>query len=307
MSYEHIFDKMQIDTFPFALCELQGKCDMDMGGPSRATLHYILAGRGEITFKNRPPVEVNRGSLVLIPASTPHILRSFGETGEPIPFCQPAELNLEQHLHKNEEGILDGRLMAICSHVKVGMKGVNDLVDLLRQPLVEHVVADKYIVGPVELLLQELSAPTMGSRAMVQVLLLQCMIQLLRKRLLADDPALNWMEALIDEGLWSALRLMLDKPGDPHTVESLANSAGMSRSSFAEHFAAAYGSGPMALLRGLRMNHACSLLGQSSLPVKRIAALVGFQSRSAFSRAFESAIGKSPRHYRADSHKIDLL
>jgi transcriptional regulator GlxA family with amidase domain len=129
------------------------------------------------------------------------------------------------------------------------------------------------------------------------------MIHLLRKRLLAHDPALNWMAALIDEGLWNALRVMLDRPGHPHRVESLAAVAGMSRSSFAERFSAAYGSGPMNLLRDLRMNLAGSLLEQSELPVKRIDELVGFQSRSAFTRTFESVTGKSPRAFRSDLRK----
>ena len=64
---------------------------------------------------------------------------------------------------------------------------------------------------------------------------------------------------------------MLDRPSHPHTVESLAQAAGMSRSSFAERFSDAYGSGPMKLLRDLRMHLAASLLTESDLPAKRIA------------------------------------
>ena len=299
MSYEHIFNEMQIEADPFALCELHGKCDLGLGRLTGATLHYILVGRGEIVFQDQPPIEVKQGTLVLVPGHKAHTLRSFGATGEPIPHCRPAELDLEQYLLKNEQINPNARLLAVCSNVKVGLHGVDDLVDLVREPLIEHVEASNSLVDPVEQLLEELSAPTLGSRAMVRVLLHQCMIHLLRKRLLAHDPALNWMAALIDEGLWSALRLMLDTPGHPHSVESLADAAGMSRSSFAERFSAAYGSGPKKLLRELRMNLACSLLKQSDLPVKRIAELVGFQSRSAFTRTFESITGKSPRNFRA--------
>ena len=93
--------------------------------------------------------------------------------------------------------------------------------DLVREPIVEEVATDSALSAPVDRLLRELSAPTLGSRAMIRALLLECMIQLLRKRLQARDPALSWMAALIDERLWSALRLMLDRPGYHHTVESL--------------------------------------------------------------------------------------
>jgi AraC-like DNA-binding protein len=303
MSFEHIFDEMDVEADPFALCELQGKCDLRLGCLSGATLHYILSGRGEITFQASPPIEVSQGSLVLVPALHSHTLRSYGETGQPIPVCHPAELNLAQYILKSEQSKPDGKLLAICSRVKVGLRGVDDLVDPVREPIVELVAADSSMVAPVEQLLQELSATTLGSRAFIRVLLLQCMIHLLRKRLLAHDPALNWMAALIDEGLWNALRVMLDRPGHPHSVESLASIAGMSRSSFTERFSAAYGGGPMKLLRDLRMNLASSLLEQSELPVERIAELVGFRSRSAFTRTFESVTGKSPRAFRSDLRK----
>lgn len=303
MSYEPIFDEMQIETDPFALCELQGKCDLGLGRLTGATLHYILAGQGEIVLQNRPHIAIKRGSLVLVPAYSAHTLRNFGKTGEPIPQCYPAELGLEQHLMKSDRSEPDGKLLAICSHVKVGMRGINDLVDLVREPMVEHVDENSSLAAPLEHLLTELSAPTLGSRAMARVLLLQCMIYLLRKRLLAHDPALNWMAALTDEGLWNTLRLMVDNPGHSHSVESLAGVAGMSRSSFAVRFSSAYGSGPMKLLRGLRVNLACSMLTQSALPVKRIAELVGFSSRSAFTRTFEAVTGTSPRKFRTTKQK----
>jgi AraC-like DNA-binding protein len=305
MSFEHVFNELEIAAEPFALCELQGRCDLGLGRRAGATLHYVLEGRGEIVFRGRPPVGVKRGTLILVPALLSHTLRSFGEPGRPIPDCQPAELDLMRHLQTGDEAGDEtdsaGKLLAVCSDVKVGLRGVGGLVDLVREPIVEEVAAENALSAPVDRLLRELSAPTLGSQAMVRALLLECMIQLLRKRLQARDPALNWMAALIDEGLWSALRLMLDRPGFPHTVERLADVAGMSRSSFAERFSEAYGSGPMTLLRDLRMHLAASLLAQSDLPVKRIAELAGFQSRSAFTRAFESATGLSPRGFRAEA------
>jgi AraC-like DNA-binding protein len=301
MSFEHVFNELEIAAEPFALCELQGRCDMGLGRRSGATLHYVLAGRGEIAFRGRPPVGVKRGTLILVPALLSHTLRSFGEPGRPLPDCQPAELDLMRHLQTGDETDNAGKLLAVCSDVKVGLRGVGGLVDLVREPIVEEVAAENALSAPVDRLLRELSAPTLGSQAMVRALLLECMIQLLRKRLQARDPALNWMAALIDEGLWSALRHMLDQPGHPHTVESLADVAGMSRSSFAERFSEAYGSGPMTLLRDLRMHLAASLLTQSDLPVKRIAELAGFQSRSAFTRTFESTTGMSPRGFRAEA------
>ena len=75
----------------------------------------------------------------------------------------------------------------------------------------------------------------------------------------------------------------------------------MSRSAFAARFAGVYGNGPMELLRDLRVQRAAAMLSRSDLPVKRIAQLVGFQSRSAFSRTFTAATGVPPHRYRVQS------
>ena len=268
MSFEHVFDEMEIHADPFALCELQGRCALGLGRQAFATLHYVLAGQGEILVGDNQHIAVKPGSLVLVPAALPHTLKSHGEKGNPLPDCHPAELGLARHLSVGADPATSSRLMAICGRVKIGVRGMSDLVDLVREPIIEHIRHDSALRPTLDQLLLELSAPRLGSRAMVRALLQQCMIHLLRQRLQAEDEALSWMAALADESLWTALRLMLDQPGNQHSVESLAEAAGMSRSTFAQRFSAAYGSGPMELLRSLRMHLAASLLVESDLPVK---------------------------------------
>ena len=305
MSYEHIFDELDIDADPFALCELQGRSRLGLGRQPFAMLHYVLAGDGEIIVGDHPAIHVKRGTLVLVPAIQPHTLSSLGGQGNPMPDCHPAELDLARHLRLESGDTSGGGLLAICSQVKVGVRGLSGLIDLIRDPLIERIGPESAMVGAVDQLLHELSRPKLGSRAMIRALLLQCMIQLLRSRLTSNEPGLRWMAALADENLWSALRLMLDQPGYAHSVESLAEAAGMSRSTFAQRFSEAYGSGPMELLRNLRMHLAASLLTESNLPVKRVAELAGFKSRSAFSRAFEGIVGKSPQSFRSDARNTN--
>lgn len=299
MPYEHIFNELEIHTDPFALCELHGKCDLGLSRNHSATLHYILSGKGKLLLKGRTPIHLTQGTLVLIPALQTHTLHSHGGKGDPFPTCKPAELNLARHLSRAKDSKDDEQLVALCAHVTIGLRGVKDIIDLIREPIVELVKEGSQIETPLCRLVGEISNPKLGSRAMIRAILLECMIDLLRERIEAKDQALTWMAALKDKSVWSALRLMLDAPGDNHTVESLANTVGMSRSSFAKRFSDAYGNGPMELLRDLRMRLAGSLLSDTDLPVKKIAAMVGFQSRSSFTRMFEKKSGMSPRTFRA--------
>jgi AraC-like DNA-binding protein len=299
MIYEHIFDELEISTEPFALCQLRGACDMVLPGDASAILHYILSGDGQISISGSPPLNVSSGTLVLIPALKSHALHSFGTVIDPVPECQPAALKLSHLLSGEEAGTNSGHLIALCAHLSVGLRGAADIISLIRQPLVEDVSARSPIKPLMSSLMQEISNPGLGSRAMMRAILTQCMIELLRKRFKARDETLAWMAALRDSSIWNALRTMLDTPGDNHTVESLAASVGMSRSAFAKRFSDSYGSGPMELLRDLRMRLAGSLLRETELPVKRVAEIVGFSSRSSFSRMFERKTGQGPKAFRA--------
>ncbi|MEO0910600.1 MAG: cupin domain-containing protein, partial [Pseudomonadota bacterium] len=73
MDTEFILDQMETSAEPFAVCQLHGRGDLPLGKDPMATLHYILAGRGEIIMPDAPPIEIEQGSLVLIPSLCRHM------------------------------------------------------------------------------------------------------------------------------------------------------------------------------------------------------------------------------------------
>jgi len=299
MRYDKILNALQIETEPFALCELRGACDLGLGQDGAATLHYVLSGKGEITLRGRPPLPVEAGSLVLVPALCSHALRSHGGNGLPVPQCAPAELSLSSLMAGGATQAAG--LTALCAHVSVGIHGAGNVIELIQSPLAVSVADGPELNPLVDALLREIAYPAAGGVAMLRAILSQAILLMLRHELDQPDSALTWIDTVQDGALWKALKLMLARPGDPHTVESLATEAGLSRSSFAQRFSEAHGAGPMELLRSLRMRQAARMLRETDLPVKRIAAFVGFSSRSAFTRAFESETGTAPRSFRRGS------
>lgn len=104
---------------------------------------------------------------------------------------------------------------------------------------------------------------------------------------------------MADARLLRAILAMVDNPAESFTVDRLAKAAGMSRSSFADHFQNTFGTTPIEFLKKLRLRHAARLLERSDLPVEAIARSIGYESRTYFSRAFRAEFGASPRTFRA--------
>ncbi len=302
MSFDHIFDQLDIRTEPFAICEIHGTCHVALKPDSAVTLHYILSGEGQITIRKQPPIKIGKGSLVLIPSLSSHEVLNEGARVVPGPACKPAALNLARILKSApEEEPSASRLVALCAHVNIGLMGATDVVNLIREPLVAQAAEGSALLALVETLMHEVSEPRVGSRALIRAILLQAVIDMLRNRIAAEDSTMDWMAALRDPMIWKAMSAMLDNPGHPHSVESLAEVAGMSRAAFAKRFTEAYGAGPMELLRSLRIRKAGELLRNTNLPVKRVAETIGFSSRSAFSRTFEATSGQSPGAFRKEA------
>lgn len=94
---------------------------------------------------------------------------------------------------------------------------------------------------------------------------------------------------------------MTARPSAPHTVESLAQIANLSRSAFMARFSAAFGRAPMQVLRDIRMRQAAAQLRAGDLALDQVARNAGYTSRGAFMRAFREIYGTGPAEYRTSS------
>lgn len=92
---------------------------------------------------------------------------------------------------------------------------------------------------------------------------------------------------------------MHEAPHEPWTVASLAHAAGLSRSAFALRFKELTGMTPLDYLTAWRMQKAQKLIvSETSINLAEIAGMVGYQSESAFSKAFKRETGKAPGLFR---------
>jgi len=91
--------------------------------------------------------------------------------------------------------------------------------------------------------------------------------------------------------------------GKPLRLAALAGQFGLSDRHLRRLFRAAYGQTPQHYLVECRMQRARSLLRDTSLSIKRIAAEVGYPTLLGFRRAFRRRFGMPPAACRADGRK----
>jgi AraC-like DNA-binding protein len=96
----------------------------------------------------------------------------------------------------------------------------------------------------------------------------------------------------------AALNALHKRPAHDWTLEELARESGTSRSVLAERFQQLVGSSPIQYLTQWRMLLASNLLSRCNQPLASIAEAVGYQTDTAFSRAFRREFGTPPAAWR---------
>ncbi len=112
------------------------------------------------------------------------------------------------------------------------------------------------------------------------------------------DARPYYLPAARSPELGRAMRLVLERLGEPLTVAEVARAAGLSTRTLARRFADEAQTSWRRFLHDARMLEAMDLLARPGARVTEAALAVGFESLGAFSRAFERFAGESPRDYR---------
>lgn len=103
----------------------------------------------------------------------------------------------------------------------------------------------------------------------------------------------------LDDRLEQVIDTMHQRVSDRLTLAELAAEAQLSLSYFSAVFKRKTGFAPLDFFIRLKMQRACHLLDATSLPVKAIAADLGFEDPLYFSRAFHRVHACSPTQYRS--------
>jgi AraC family transcriptional activator of mtrCDE len=251
---------------------------------------------------NAPAITLTPHMLVITPPGQPFWIDATTDQGvasmAKVVEARWQSGNVFGTVQRFTAGGSEPEVMMICGYFSASYSESIDLFTALPSPIVERFDASDQLDYRLKAALAELVTQQIGAKTMTKTLLKQVLVALFRRSLSSADLWLERFSTLSDPQAARAFAKMVAQPGAPHSLQTLSQTAGLSRSAFMARFASAFGCSPMVALRQLRMRHAAKLLAANRLSVDQVARAVGFASRSSFSRVFRQAHGTDPSDYR---------
>lgn len=239
----------------------------------RPLLCLILQG-AKVVQSGAMSVHCPAGNAIIVSHDLPVLSRitEASPTDPYLAFVLPIDLGLLRSFYDRIPDFADGHRAA---HALATDPADRDLLEAVARFLaLVHEAQSVPLLGPI--ILREIHAR----------LLISPQGAILRRFLLRDDPSNHVARAI------ASIRASIDQP---LSIPSLADRAGMSRSSFHAHFKAVTGLSPGQYQKDIRLIEARRLVLESDKSVSSIAFDVGYESPAQFSRDYSRKYGTPPR------------
>ncbi|MGH8232030.1 MAG: AraC family transcriptional regulator [Steroidobacteraceae bacterium] len=273
---------------------------LEPGAERVVIFHLITAGECCVELDGQPPVRLSAGDAVVFPHGHAH--RMCSEPG--VPAAKGARLTdvLARRPRTLVYGGGGAATRLVCGYLacdaRLARLLLTGLPSLLRVS-VRGSNAGVWLEASVRYALAEARSPRPGGAGVLAKLAEVLFIEVLR--LYLNDKSAGrtgWLAGVGDRIVGAALAQLHTRPAHAWTLEELARAAGTSRSVLAERFQQLVGSAPIEYLTQWRMLLAANLLTRSNAPLARIAEDVGYQTDTAFIRAFRREYGEPPAAWR---------
>jgi AraC-like DNA-binding protein len=273
---------------------------LEPGAERLVIFHLITEGECHAELDGQPPVRLSAGDAVLFPAGDAHRMTSQ-------PGLAPATGGrLDAVLARRPRYLAYGgggaTTRLVCGYLACDARLARLLLAGLP-PLVRVNVrgsnAGIWLEASVRYALAEARSPRPGGAGVLAKLAEVLFIEVLRLYMnQQSEGRTGWLAGVSDRIVGAALGSMHREPARAWTLDELARTAGTSRSVLAERFQHLVGSSPMQYLTQWRMLLAANLLRHGNAPLVRIAEGVGYQTDTAFIRAFRREFGAPPATWR---------
>lgn len=265
--------------------------------PGSAYFHVVSEGEMLVAARDGATVRAETGDLLVLPQGGGHVISAGA--AEPTAAREVLDAQIRQDSLVIRLGGDGPQTRLITGAFRFEGDNMPSMLAVL--PAVIHIPKRLRtedagrLEGLAHFLLAEAEEPQPGAALMISRLIDVLVIRAMRIWVRTAPPEnKGWLGALADARISRALKAIHDEPFRSRSVAELAGIAGMSRSSFAERFATLIGAAPLHYQTRWRLLLANEMLRRPDTRVSDVARRVGYESDSAFSRAFKAQFGVAP-------------
>ena len=272
---------------------------LDAPAGAAAPFHLVIDGRCSVHVAGRV-VELRTGDFLLLPRGEQQEVRFHGEHGKTVGQATPISMDHSRSVPRVTVIGASPETDSLCGHysfeVGAGHLFLASIADPLHVNLMES--SSSKVTHLTSLLRSVVEDDELGTSVMLNSLAQVLLVLALQVSSFDGAPSLiNVNEPAVK----TAIEAVIANPGAEWTVERLSEACHVSRATLVRRFRQHTGSTIAEFVTWVRVMRAADLLRRPGSSVAGVSEAVGYSSTSAFSRAFQSAVGSSPGRFARDA------
>jgi AraC family transcriptional activator of mtrCDE len=275
-----------------------------------APFHFVTKGACVIELSGLGrSIPLSAGDIAVLPHGTGHVVRGLTTpVGVRGPFGIRSRLAGPIDIRTNTDD--DPETQLVCGRLRFELAHGNLVLAALPDIILVSTHAGG--TGPSRLPMlmcaieEELAGARPGAEAIATDLASALFVMVVRTYLDREGRDSGLLAMLAHRQVGRAVAAMVNDPARSWTLDELASCANASRASLVRMFRGLAQQSPVAFLTELRLELARRKLSATALPIAAIADEVGYNSESAFSRAFHRRFGVRPGETRAGASPSPL-
>lgn len=284
---DNLLATLRIEANVFHNGQYCGNWAVDTTGSQRMNFHVVSAGQCYLCVEEET-ILLNQGDAVFMPTDATHVISS-GKCPEPKQVNKSVSKPMSDTLELGATGL-------VCGNFNHQNPVFHRLVEQMPDLIVvraDDAGSTKDILG---LMLEE-ARSIAKSNSFLMNRLADCLFYTLVRDHFSEETGV--FAALAHPKLNPAISMMHEQLDTKLSLDTLANTAGMSRTSFVSLFRELVGQTPNDYMIQWRMAQAYRWLADEATTTLDAAQRTGYESEASFSKAFKRVMGVGPGKVRA--------
>ena len=276
------------------ICRFGAQWNVDHSPEESGWAPFHIVTRGACILKvGEARYDLRAGDVAVLPHGSSHILQAEGGgRGGDMRIERRLDSGVAIRSNRAEGEATDTQL--ICGRMRFEQVRNNMVLAALPAVIIARGKDAGRARGLVEAITDELQADRLGAGAIAVDLASALMMIVLRAYFESAGTTSGLLALLAQPQAGRAVAAMFADLARPWTLDELAAAAHTSRATLVRLFRHAAGTAPLGFLTDLRLDLARRRIQSETTPLAVIAIDAGYQSQSAFHRAFQRRHGVAP-------------